>query len=111
MPTTSTCTRIAGAKVALWIETEDGRGSLAIFEPFDGTVELDFDLAEHVGPSGWVETERIPGGRIAIEGRYRLVHTASHVEPPALPPEALPAAAATTAETAAAPVHIRGTGH
>jgi hypothetical protein len=64
-------------KVAIWIETEDGRGSLAIFEPFEGTFTADFNLADHITPDGWVEAKRIPGGRIEIEGTYRQVHTAT----------------------------------
>ncbi len=73
-------------KIAIWIETEDGRGSLAIFEPFEGTFQASFNIEEHVTPAGWVEAERIPGGWIEVEGNYRQVHVASFDEDPlALP--------------------------
>lgn len=79
-----TSSRIANAKIAIWLETEDGKGSLAIFEPFEGAMTVDFNLADHVTSEGWVDAERIPGGHLEINGSYRLVHTAHHVDPPAL---------------------------
>jgi hypothetical protein len=70
-----TGTQLSIAKVAVWLQADDGKRSLVVFDGFDGSLVVDYNAVDRVSEGGWLEAERVPGGRIRIEGRYEQMHT------------------------------------